>query len=57
MFFPSCPPYQGQDFLLDVNDINLLEVPRSQWLREYDDIGHCNAFGWVLVQICPPPTL
>lgn len=57
MFFPSCPPYQGQDFLLDVNDINLLEVPRPQWLREYDDIGHCNAFGWVLVQICPPPTL
>ena len=35
---------------LDDNGINLLEVSRPHWLREYDDIGHYNAFGQFLLE-------
>ena len=42
--------HQGQDLHLHVYDINLLEVPIPQWLGEAKDIGHCNAFGGILIE-------
>lgn len=35
--------HQGQDLQLEDNVINLLEFPRSHWLRESDDSAHFNA--------------
>ena len=42
--------HQGQDFHLDVNGNNLLEVSIPRWLGESKDIGHYNAFGQFLVE-------
>ena len=42
--------HQGQDFHLDVNGNDLLEVSIPQWLGESKDIGHYNAFGQFLVE-------
>jgi len=37
--------HQGQDFHLNVNGIDLLKVPRPQWSREFNDVGHYDVFG------------
>lgn len=48
-FIAQTRSHLGQDLHLDDNGINLLEVSRPHWLREFDDIGQYNVFGRFLI--------